>query len=58
MYLRKKSAKTFLTASLRQVRKSLPVASKADKVKEVPEYFDVEDEDEADEEGVDDVQVG
>ena len=40
------------------MRKSLPVASKADKVKEVPEYFDVEDEDEADEEGVDDVQVG
>ena len=27
-------------------------------MKEVPEYFDVEDEDEADEEGVDDVQVG
>ena len=40
------------------MRKSLPVASKADKVKEVPEYFDVEDEEEADEEGVDDVQVG
>ena len=27
-------------------------------MKEVPEYFDVEDEEEADEEGVDDVQVG
>ena len=41
------------------MRKSLPVASKADKVKEVPEYFDVEDEDEDEvgEEGVDDVQV-
>merc|ERR1719209_842488 len=46
-----------LAINFRQVRKSLPVASKADKVKEVPEYFDVEDEDEADEEGVDDVQV-
>ena len=50
-----------LAINFRQVRKSLPVASsKQVKVKEVPEYFDVEDEEEEedDEEGVDDVQVG
>ena len=46
-----------LAISFRQVRKSLPVASRQVKVKEVPEYFDVEDEEEEDEEGVDDVQV-
>ena len=48
-----------LAINFRQVRKSLPVASsKQVKVKEVPEYFDVEDEqEEEDEEGVDDVQV-
>ena len=46
-----------LAINFRQVRKSLPVASsKQVKVKEVPEYFDVEDEEE-EEEGVDDVQV-
>ena len=49
-----------LAINFRQVRKSLPVASsKQVKVKEVPEYFDVEDEEEEDDdEGVDDVQVG
>ena len=48
-----------LAINFRQVRKSLPVASsKQVKVKEVPEYFDVEDEqEEEEEEGVDDVQV-
>ena len=46
-----------LAISFRQVRKSLPVASRQVKIKEVPEYFDVEDEEEEDEEGVDDVQV-
>ena len=49
-----------LAINFRQVRKSLPVASsKQVKVKVVPEYFDVEDEEEeeGDEEGVDDVQV-
>ena len=48
-----------LAINFRQVRKSLPVASsKQVKVKEVPEYFDVEgEEEEEDEEGVDDVQV-
>ena len=48
-----------LAINFRQVRKSLPVASsKQVKVKEVPEYFDVEDEqEEEEEEGIDDVQV-